>query len=89
MKLKAGKPDTLFVPKTYMLLFANQSVDTKTRYTVVRETAMYIFLEEIAKEKQSFIFRVHKNTLNVKGIKTGKSGYKWDLPRALAMYPAK
>ncbi len=27
----------------YKLLFANQSIDTKKRYKLVRETAMYVF----------------------------------------------
>ncbi len=42
------------------------------------------FLEEITKEP-SFIFRVHKKTLNVKGIKEGENGYRFDVPQALAL----
>jgi hypothetical protein len=89
MKLIVGKPDTLFVPKTYKLLFANQSVDTKKRYTLVRETKTYVFLEEIAEEKSSFTLRVHKNTLSVKGIYKGKTGYQFDVPRAISMEEVK
>ena len=70
--------------KIYKLLFANQSIDTTVIYKLVRETAMYVFLEQITKEP-SFIFRVHKKTLNVKGIKEGENGYKFDVPRAILM----
>lgn len=70
--------------KIYRLLFANQSIDTAKKYSLVRETAMYVFLQEITKEPQ-FIFRVHKSTLNVKGIKEGKGGYQFDVPQAKSL----
>ena len=69
---------------TYQLLFKGQSIDDKTRYEVVRETKDYLFLKEIRKEP-SFIFRVHVRTLNVKGIKEGKNGYRWDAPSAVRL----
>jgi hypothetical protein len=65
----------------YQLLFANQSIDSKERYELVRETKMYVFLKKITKEP-IFIFRVHKKTLNVKGIKYGENGYYFDVPKA-------
>lgn len=65
----------------YQLLFANQSADSKVRYELVRETKMYVFLREITKEPQ-YIFRVHKKTLSVKGIKEGKNGYQFDVAAA-------
>lgn len=67
----------------YKLLFANQSVDTNKKYLLVRETKMYVFLAEIG--KNPFIFRVHKNTLNVKAIKTGEDGYRFDVPKAISL----
>lgn len=68
----------------YKLLFANQSVDSKTRYELIRETKVYVFLREITKEPV-YILRVHKKTLNVKGIKEGKNGYKFDIPCAITL----
>ncbi len=70
--------------KTYQLLFRNQSFDSITKYRVVRETKMYLFLEEVTKEP-TFIFRVHKKTLNVKGFKYGKNGYSFDVPSAVSL----
>lgn len=70
--------------QTYKLLFANQSVDTKTRYQLVRETKMYVFLEKIEKEPH-YIFRVHKTTLSVKGIKAGKGGYRFNVANAIQL----
>ncbi len=70
--------------KTYQLLFRNQSVDSITKYRVVRETKMYLFLEEVTKEP-IFIFRVHKKTLNVKGFKYGENGYSFDVPSAVSL----
>lgn len=69
---------------TYNLLFKGQSIDTKTRYEVVRQTKVHLFLRQITKEPV-FIFRVHIRTLNVKGIKEGKDGYRWDVPRAIVL----
>lgn len=68
----------------YKLLFANQSVDSKTRYELIRETKVYVFLREITKEPVH-ILRVHKKTLNVKGIKEGKNGYKFDIPCVITL----
>ena len=68
----------------YQLLFANQSADSKIRYESVRETKMYLFLKEITEEPR-FIFRVHKKTLSVKGIKEGKNGYCFDVPNAVSL----
>ena len=71
----------------YQLLFANQSVDSKVRYELVRETKMYVFLREITKEpyQTPYIFRVHKKTLSVKGIKEGKNVYKFDVADARSL----
>lgn len=69
----------------YQLLFANQSIYSKVRYELVRETKMYVFLREIAKEPSPYIFRVHKKTLSVKGIKEGKNGYKFDVADARSL----
>lgn len=69
---------------TYRLLFANMSISTKKRYELVRETKSYVFLREITKEPV-FIFRVHRKTLNVKGIKPGDDGYRFDVPRAVSL----
>lgn len=66
------------------MLFANQSIDYSKRYIVVRETSMYLFLQEVTKDP-NFIFRIHKNTWNVKGIKEGKDGYRWDVPSAIQL----
>ena len=66
----------------YKLLFANQSIDTKKRYELIKETKTYVFLREITKEP-TFIFRVHKKTLKVKGIKVGE--YSFDVPRAISL----
>jgi hypothetical protein len=68
--------------ETYKLLFENQSIDTKIVYNVVRETKCYLFLEVLTKTP-CHIFRVHKKTLIVKGIKNGVNGYKWDVPTAV------
>lgn len=68
----------------YKLIFANQSIDTTVKYKLVRETSMYVFLEQITKEP-NFIFRVHKKTLNVKGIKSGENSYKFDVPTAISL----
>jgi hypothetical protein len=70
--------------KIYKLLFANQDIDSAERYELVRETKMYVFLRPITREPQ-FIFRVHKVTLSVKGIKEGACGYKWDVPTAISL----
>jgi len=70
--------------KEYKLLFANQSVDTNVKYRLVRETSMYVFLEQITKEPMH-IFRVHKKTLNVKGFKNEKNGYSFDVPSAISL----
>jgi hypothetical protein len=51
----------------YKLLFANQSIDTKKRYNLVRETKMYLFLVENCVHS-NYVFRVHKKTLNVTGF---------------------
>lgn len=69
----------------YQLLFANQSVDSKVRYELVRETKMYVFLREITKEPSPYIFRVNKKTLSVKGIKEGKNGYQFDVADARSL----
>ena len=69
---------------TYKLLFANMSVGTKKRYELVRETKSYLFLRELTKEPV-FIFRVHRKTLNVKGIKPGENGYRFDVARAVSL----
>ena len=66
----------------YKLLFRNQSKDSKGAiYDLVRETKMYVFLRQ---ENGFHTFRVHKNTLNVKGINNEK-GYKFDVPRAISL----
>ncbi len=70
--------------KTYQLLFENQSVDFKVRYRVIRETKMYLFLEQKTK-LPIHIFRVHKKTLNVKGFKYGENGYSFDVPSAISL----
>lgn len=70
--------------KTYQLLFKNQSVDSINKYRVVRETKMYLFLEPITK-LPIHIFRVHKNTLNVKGFKYSENGYSFDVPSAVSL----
>lgn len=70
--------------KTYQLLFKNQQVDSINKYRVVRETKMYLFLEEVTK-LPIHIFRVHKNTLNVKGFKYGENGYSFDVPSAVSL----
>jgi len=70
--------------KTYQLLFKNQSVDSIIKYRVVRETKMYLFLEEVTKSP-IFTFRVHKNTLNVKGFKYGENGYSFEVPSAVSL----
>ena len=70
--------------KTYQLLFKNQSVDSIIKYRVVRETKMYFFLEEVTK-LPIYIFRVHKNTLNVKGFKYGENGYSFEVPSAVSL----
>lgn len=67
--------------QVYQLLFANQSADSKVKYELVKETATHVFLREITKEPQ-YIFRVHKKTLGVKGIKEGKNGYQFDVAKA-------
>ena len=70
--------------KIYQLLFANQSIDSKISYRVVRETKMYLFLEQITKQP-IYIFRVHKKTLNVKGFKVGENSYRFDVPSAVSL----
>lgn len=69
--------------KFYQLLFANQSIDSKVKYKLIRETKMYVFL--IDTRGSTFIFRVHKKTLNVKGIKYGENGYSFDVPSAVSL----
>jgi YHS domain-containing protein len=69
--------------KQCKLIFANQSVDTKTKYNIVRETKCYYFLEEDTKEF-FHTFRVHKNTLNVKGYHKEKQ-YSFDVPKAISL----
>ena len=68
----------------YQLLFANQSADSKVRYELVRETKMYVFFKRNHKNPQ-YIFRVHKKTLSVKGIKEGKNGYQFDVANARSL----
>ena len=68
----------------YQLLFANQAIDSKVRYELIRETKMYVFLRPITKDPE-YIFRVHKNSLSVKGIKQGKNGYKFDVADARSL----
>lgn len=65
--------------QVYQLLWANQGVDNKDRYKLIKETPMYFFFKKIP--NASFVFRVHKKTKNVKGIKEGKNGYQFDMPR--------
>jgi len=48
----------------------------------VRETKMYYFLELDCPDA-IFQYRVHKKTLNVKGIKVGE--YQFDVPSALSL----
>lgn len=69
---------------SYQLLFANQSSDSAVKYEKVRETLMYIFLKEVTKEP-TFLFRVNKRTLNVKGIREGKDGYMFEVPSAISL----
>ena len=68
----------------YKLIFANQSINTTKTYSCIRETKMYVFLSE-NNTQTNFVFRVHKNTLNVKGIKEGLNGYKFDVPTAISL----
>lgn len=63
----------------YHLSIANQTYSAE--YELLRETKMYVFLRQITKNPPH-IFRVHKKTLSVKGIKEGKLGYKFDAPKA-------
>ena len=63
----------------YCLLFSNQTENKSNYYFLVRETKMYVFLQ---KTNEPHIYRVHKKTLSVKGIKEGKEGYQWDAPKA-------
>lgn len=65
----------------YNLVFQNQSEEQGRKCKVVRETAMYLFLVE--EKNPLFIERVHKKTLNVKMIKEGKDGYRFDSPKAM------
>ncbi len=65
----------------YKLIFENQSTDIKARFTLERDTKMYLFLRQVG--NPCHIFRVHKKTLNVKGIKEGKDGYRFDIPTAI------
>ena len=66
----------------YKIIFANESIDTKKRYSLFRETKMYWFFKEWGCD---FIFRIHKNTLNMKGIKEGANGYRWDIPTPISV----
>lgn len=68
----------------YKLLFANQSIYTTKTYSCIKETKMYVWLKE-NKTQTDFVFRVHKNTLNVKGIKEGLNGYKFEVPTAITL----
>jgi hypothetical protein len=67
----------------YRLIFGNQSIGNDVKYTLIRETVMYVFLKK--EHNPIHIFRVHKKSLNVKGIKQGKNGYKWNLPKAIIL----
>jgi hypothetical protein len=64
----------------YYLIFSNQSKDKSTIYDVIKETEKYLFLT-----KNGHDFRVNKKTLSVKGIKKGKDGYTWDLPKPIKL----
>jgi hypothetical protein len=67
----------------YQLLFANQSDDQKgTIYSLIRETKTLVFLHQ---PNSPHMYRVHKASLRVKGIKTGANGYKWDAPKAISL----
>ena len=67
----------------YQLLFRNQSIYSKNSiYNLVRETKMYVFLRQ---ENGFHTFRVHKTSLNVKGIKEGKNRYTFDVARAIIL----
>lgn len=68
----------------YKLIFANQSIDTTKTYSCIRETKMYVWLKENTKEP-TFVFRVHKKTTKVKGIKEGLNGYKFEVPTAIIL----
>lgn len=68
----------------YQLLFANQSTCSNVEYELLRETKMYVFLRQITKEPPH-IFRVHKKTLSVKGIKEGKFGYRFNVANAKSL----
>lgn len=73
------------MPKpVYQLLFANQAIDSNVRYELVRETKKHVFLRQII-EEPAYIFRVHKTTLSVKGIKQGKNGYQFDVADAISL----
>lgn len=69
--------------RKFKLIFRNQEIDTKIIYTLVRETKDYVFLKQ-DHGTPYFTFRVHKRTLNVKGI-SEKGNYRWDVPTAVRL----
>jgi len=69
--------------RKFKLLFRNQAINTTITYTLVRETKDYVFLKR-DQGTPYFTFRVHKRTLNVKGINE-KEKYKWDIPTAVRL----
>jgi len=71
------------VGKKYKLVFANQSEDSSATYNLIKETENYVFLENPKNKSIGHTFRVNKKTLTVKGIKEGKEGYMFDVPKAV------
>lgn len=61
----------------YYLKIANQ-IEGEI-YDLVRETKMYVFLFQT---NGVHTYRVHKTSLNIKGIKYGKNPYRFDVPKA-------
>jgi len=73
--------------RKFKLLFRNQGIDTTITYTLVKETKDYVFLKQDYGTPY-FTYRVHKRTLNVKGINE-KEKYKWDIPTAVRLIEMK
>jgi hypothetical protein len=72
--------------KKYKLVFSNQSEASADIYNVEKENDNYVFL---SKNRMPHILKVNKKSLMVKGIKDGKDGYQWDVPRAIKLIEIK
>lgn len=64
----------------YHLVFANQAKGKHTIYECIKETKRYLFLTQ---PDGIYTLRVSKSTYNVKGIKNGADGYRFDIPTAI------